>query len=70
MLSEDEAVAQAREAVAGVADVPDDVAGEVTKQLVVTFPWEHPPGELGSDYHARVVLDAQTGEVLQVLGAA
>lgn len=70
MLSEDQAIARAREAVDGVADVPDDVDGEVTTRLVVTFPWEHPPGELGSDYHAQVVLDAETGEVVQILGAA
>jgi hypothetical protein len=39
-------------------------------RYVVTFNRSDPPGFRGPDYDARVVIDAATGEVLEVLVAS
>lgn len=71
MISEEGAVHLAREAVEGAVDVPADAPVRVTNEagvVVVVFATDLPEGVRGPDYHARVTLDAETGDVIDVLG--
>lgn len=73
MISDEGAVHLAREAVAGAVQLPDDARAEVHREdgtVVVVFPTDLPPGVRGPDYHARVTLDAVTGEVIDILGGS
>jgi hypothetical protein len=62
----------AREAIEGIVDL---TGGAVTVEAhdgcyVVTFGRNDPPGVRGPDFDAKVTLDRQTGEVLEILGAS
>jgi len=70
-MSEQRAIQIAREAVVGLADIPDDVSPEVEKthdMYQVTFPTHLSPDTLGADYHARVSIDSVSGKVTNILG--
>jgi hypothetical protein len=63
----------ARAALAGLIELEQD--GPVTVQRrgrhwVVEFGYENPPGVRGPDFEARVTLDADTGEVVEVLAGS
>ena len=71
LISDAEAVSLARAACEGKVEIPADVVPQVSREghrVVVLFPTRLPPGTLGPDHHARVTLDATTGEVLELLG--
>lgn len=71
-ISEEEAVRIAREAIKGRLSVPDSVQGEVfmeRSRVVVEFPTNYPEGVLGGDYYAKVTLDRNSGEVIEILGS-
>lgn len=74
MISEEGAIHIARGAVAGAVEVPEDARADVQRlddgTVVVVFPTDLPPGVRGADYHARVTLDAVTGEVIDILGGS
>ncbi len=70
VISETKAVELARAACAGKAEIPAGTAARVVfdaGRCVVTFPTALAPGTRGSDYHAKVTLDARTGAVIEVL---
>ncbi len=73
MLTEEEAVARAKEAIEGLATIQPDSTVEVKrrrKKYIVTFVRFNPPGVRGPDFDAKVTLDAETGEILEILGAS
>jgi hypothetical protein len=70
MLTESEAINIAKRTIKGKA-IPQD-GSPITAELkdstyVVTFVHINPPGVKGADYDARILLDATTGEVKQLL---
>lgn len=70
-LSEERAGQIAMSATQGLADVPAGVEPLVERRgthYVVTFPTNHPVTVRGADFYARVLVDAETGEVKEVLG--
>jgi hypothetical protein len=67
------AVEIANEAIAGKAEVNATSTVTVEKRsqnYVVTYLRHNPPDVLAADYDARVIIDARTGEVLELLGAS
>lgn len=70
-IDEKHAITLARQAVEGKISIPADAAVTAIEQegrWTVTFKMELEPGVRGPDYHARVVLDAHSGEILEILG--
>lgn len=73
MLTSDEALAIARKAIAGKAELQKGAPVSVERKdgaYVVTFVHINPPGTRGPDYDARVTIDAETGKVTELLGAS
>lgn len=71
MISEDEAREIARQAILGKIEPQQGAevrAERRRRRWVVTFVHVTPPDELGPDYDARVTIDAETGEVVEILG--
>jgi hypothetical protein len=71
MISPDEAVEIARRATIGKATLQDRAPVRVERRrgrYVVTFVHEQPPGVRGADYDAQVTIDAEGGEVIEILG--
>lgn len=72
-LSDTQALAIARGAISGIArpapDAPIDIS-RTPGRITVTFVHETPAHMLGADYEARVVIDAVSGTVLQLLVGA
>jgi hypothetical protein len=71
MISDEDAVALARRAISGVADVPSDAKTRVISRdgiATVFFLNDLPPGTLGSDFHVKVELDSTTGQTIRILG--
>jgi hypothetical protein len=67
------AVEIANEAILGKAEVSPTSTVSVEKRgqsYVVTYVRHNPPDVLTADYDARVIIDARTGEVLELLGAS
>ena len=63
----------ARERIRGRADYDKRKPAQVRRLrgcYRVTFPFDLPKGALGPDYAARVTVDAETGEILQMLGGS
>lgn len=72
-ISDYAAVRAARKAVRGYATLTPGAGVRVKEdngRIVVEFARHNAPGERGPDYEARVTLDAQTGEVLEILGGS
>jgi uncharacterized membrane protein YkoI len=72
-ISESEATAIARNAIAGKVDLQDGAPVRVDHRqdrYIVTFVHRLPPGIRGPDYDAEVTIDDQTGEVLKLLGGS
>jgi len=72
-LSNTQALAIAREAIAGKARPALGAPIDITRtegRITVTFVHETPAHMLGADYDARVVIDAASGAVLQLLVGA
>jgi hypothetical protein len=73
MIDEAEALRRAEEAVRGLADITEGNPQRVEfegDRCIVTFERNDPPGTRGPDYDAQVTLDAETGEVLGILGGS
>lgn len=71
-ISDEQAVAAARAAVAGAVELSGGPVS-VNRQgdtVVVEFGCDLPPGTRGPDYDARVTLDAKSGAVREILGAS
>lgn len=72
-LTDAQALAIARQAIAGKASPAPGAPVEIARadgRITVTFVHETPPNMLGADYDARVVIDAASGDVLQLLVGA
>lgn len=73
MITEDEAVAIARQAIEGKITPEEDAPIRVEwadNQYIVTFEVILPPGVRGPDFSAQVTIDANTGEVIEILAGA
>jgi uncharacterized membrane protein YkoI len=73
MISKDEAIRIAREAIEGGVELSEGGGVEVVRQgevYIVTFTRNDPPGRRGPDYDARVTINARTGEVIELLGSS
>lgn len=69
-LTNSQALAIARQAIVGKASPDPGAPVEIDRvqgTITVTFVHETPQNMLGADYDARVVIDAVSGEVLQLL---
>jgi predicted small secreted protein len=72
MIAAESALRIAHERIRNDITIPPECKPAVSLQddkYIVTYPFALPPGWRGPDYHARVVVDAQTGSVLEVLAA-
>ena len=72
-ISESEALAVARNAIAGKVNLQEGSPVRIDHRkdrYVVTFVHHLPPGIRGPDYDAEVTIDDQTGEVLKLLGGS
>lgn len=70
-ISSEWAVEAARSAAREHVEVSEDAEvriEEADDTVAVEFLRTNAPGERGPDYEARVLLDARTGEVVQILG--
>ncbi len=73
MISPAEALAIATEAIAGNVEHRPDEPIEVVRRddrYVVTFVHVNPPGVRGANYDARVTIDAESGEVTEILAGS
>lgn len=73
MIDRQAAIDIARAASQGVLEVPLNAPVEVEEAddaLVVSFLAQNPPGVRGPDFHARVRLDAESGEVLEIVAGS
>lgn len=73
MITKQNAIEIARKAVEGLVDIQPD--GPITvdakdDQFIVTFVHNNPPGVRGADYDAEVTINAESGDVVQVLGGS
>ncbi|MCW1914889.1 hypothetical protein OJ996_14975 [Luteolibacter sp. GHJ8] len=71
-MTREKAIESARAACAGKVAVPESApvrVSEANGKVTVIFVQELPPGALGGDYHAKVTLDATSGEVIEILGS-
>jgi len=72
-ISADEAVAIAMDEIEGKISVPGDSKPIVefgSDTITVTFPTNLPPNMLGPDYHGQVIIDKQSGEIIEVLAGS
>lgn len=72
-MSDDEAIAAARTALAGRVNPQAGGPIRVTREgqrISVEFGRHDPPGTRGPDFDARVVVDAGSGRILSVLGGS
>jgi uncharacterized membrane protein YkoI len=72
-ISHEEAVLAARSAVRDhltLSEGADVRIEEEDDRIVVEFGSPTPPGQRGPDYEARVTVNAQTGEVIDILGGS
>lgn len=71
-ISDEQAVAAARAAVAGTVEISGGPVSVSRRgdTVVVEFGCDLPPGTRGPDYDARVTLDAKTGTVREILGSS
>ena len=72
MLTEEECIEIARHAIAGKVDLQEGAPIKVErrdKKYIVTFVHNTPSHMLGPDYDARITIDAESGEVIEILGA-
>lgn len=73
MIDEKQAVEIARKAIGDRLRLPTDDLARVESRKVYLVTWKHPPlpANLATgSYVARVVVDAETGQVLQVLAGS
>ena len=73
MMNEREAIAAARKACEKLINIPADAPVKVSLKdgrYEVIFVQVLPPGVRGGDYHAKVILDASTGKVIQLLAGS
>jgi hypothetical protein len=71
MLTASDAIEIANKAIEGKVELQEGSPITTTHQrgrYIVTFVHINPPGVRGADYDARVTINAQTGEVLEILG--
>jgi uncharacterized membrane protein YkoI len=72
LLTEESALRIAHEKIKDDLVIPPECKAEISlrdDKYVITYPFRLAPGWRGPDYHAKVTLDARTGEVLEVLAA-
>lgn len=72
-ITREEAVEAARAALTGKVNLPADASAEVELKngvYTVVFPWRVAQNVLGPDYHAKVTVDAERGEVLEILAGS
>lgn len=72
MLTAEECIEIARGAIAGKVELQEGAPINVErrdKKYIVTFVHNTPPHMLGPDYDARVTIDAESAEVIEILGA-
>jgi len=72
MLTREESIEIARQAIAGKVELQEGAPIEVEfrgKHYIVTFVHYTPPHMLGPDYDAKVTIDAESGAVIEILGA-
>jgi len=73
MITESVAIEIAQEAIVGKVEVQDENLVTVTLEgdrYIVTFERDNPPGVRGPDYDAKVTIDAESGDVLEILGGS
>ncbi len=73
MISEEVAVQIAKEAIVGKLTPQKDAPIEtalIDDQYIVTFVMVLPPGTRGPDFSAQVTIDADSGDVLDILAGA
>lgn len=73
MLTNEEAIAIARQAIKGKTKLQKGSPVTIQRKggaCVVTFVHINPPGTLGPDYDARVTIDTQTRTVTELLGGS
>ena len=75
VLAEDAAIRIARQACRGVLNIPKSCPIKVQRigeRIVVTFVWLWPPDNTvdGPDYHARVTMNAKSGDIIEVLAGS
>lgn len=71
MISDEQAIAAARQALVGKVEPQAEGPIRVSRQgarIMVEFGRHDPPGTRGPDYDARVCVDAHSGLVQSVLG--
>jgi len=71
-VTKDDAIRLSRQACNGKVDVPADVQAIVTEtngNFVVTFPQPLQPNVLHGDYHARVTIQKETGNIVEILAS-
>ena len=71
-MTREKAIETARAACAGKVAIPENAPVRISEadgKVTVIFVQELPPGALGGDYHAKVTLDATSGEVMEILGS-
>lgn len=73
MITEAEAIKIAEQAISGKLETQPGAPVKVTiegEKYTVIFERINPPNTLGPDYDAKVTVDAETGEVLEILGGS
>lgn len=71
-MTREKAIESARAACVGKVAVPENAPVRVSEadgKVTVIFVQELPPGALGGDYHAKVTMNATSGEVIEILGS-
>jgi len=71
MITEAEAISIAKNAIRGKVTPQEDAPIETeleNERYVVTFVHVNPPDTLGPDFDAQVTIDANSGEVLNIIG--
>jgi predicted small secreted protein len=72
LVTEESALRIAHERIKDDIVIPTDCKPEISvkdDKYVITYPFRLAPGWRGPDYHAKVTVDARTGEILEVLAA-
>jgi hypothetical protein len=72
-MTESQAIAKARQAIAGKITPQDGAPVQILRvdgNYVVTFVHVNPVGTRGPDFEARVHIDAETGEVVGLLAGS
>jgi uncharacterized membrane protein YkoI len=71
MTTKSEAIEIAKKAIEGKVKPQENCPITVERKkfrYIITFVHINPPGVLGPDYDAKVTIDVQTGQVLDILG--